>query len=66
MNFFVSDEVLFDIDLREIVDHVALDAIYEVVALLGASLGKPVTVSHRATSTMWLIGTSPAPMSYRW
>lgn len=46
VNFFLSDEVLFDIDRRELVDQVALDAICEVVARLGASLRKPVTISY--------------------
>ena len=46
VDFFLSDEVLFDIDRRELVDQVALDAICEVVARLGASLGKPVTISY--------------------
>jgi hypothetical protein len=46
VNFFVQDEVLFDIDLRELEEQVALDAVCEVVALLGRSLGKPVTLSH--------------------
>lgn len=46
VNFFLGDEVLFDIDLRELVDQVALDAVCKVVALLGVSLGKPVAISH--------------------
>ncbi|KQX07704.1 MULTISPECIES: hypothetical protein [unclassified Leifsonia] len=46
VNFFLGDEVLFDVDLRELQDQVALDAVCEVFALLGRSLGKPVTLSH--------------------
>ncbi len=46
VNFFLGDEVLFDVDLRELEDQSALDALCEVLVLLGRSLRKPVTLSH--------------------
>lgn len=46
VNFFLGDEVLFDVDLRELKDQIALDAVCDVFALLGRTLGKPVTLSH--------------------
>jgi len=49
VNFFLDDEVVFDIDLREVEDQVALDAVYELVAVLGKSLQRPVTISHEGS-----------------
>jgi hypothetical protein len=46
VNFFLSDDVLFDVDLRKVEDQVALDAVCELVAVLGRSPERPVTISH--------------------
>lgn len=46
INFFPdSEEILFDIDLREFTSQDALDALSAVIAGLGSALGLPVVLS---------------------
>jgi hypothetical protein len=45
INWFLGDEIVFDIDLREYTDQAALDALCDVIARLGSALDKPVVLS---------------------
>ena len=45
LNFFAGPEVLFDIDLREIVTDHALTNVFAVLTRLGTACGTPVYLS---------------------
>ena len=46
LNFFVEDNVVFDLDLRELQDQAAVDALCEAIDFIGTALGKSVEISE--------------------
>ena len=45
LNFFAGPEILFDVDLRELVSEKAVGRVLDVIAGIGVACAKPVILS---------------------